>query len=207
MKKLAASFSAVVAAIALVATACGDPAGPLRDNPSPSQSVSVVPGDGAKLLNISSLLVKTVAWNNYCGAGLTASAKIGPKGGTVDLAKCDVSITFPAGALATTTLITITSTSGSYVSYDIQPHGLIFPVPVTVTQKLRYTAAVTNPLVAATLLGVYVGGIPLISLDGSFLATELLVSRTYYKLDGLKLVPEKQTWLLNHLSRYMLASG
>jgi hypothetical protein len=80
-------------------------------------------------------------------------------------------------------------------------------VPVTVTQKLKYTAAATNPLVAATLLGVYVSGVPILNLDGSFLATELLNSQTYWKLDGLRLVPEKQTWQLNHFSRYMLASG
>jgi hypothetical protein len=207
MKKFAAPFSAVVAAIALVVTACGDPSGPLRESASPSQSVALAPDEGAKLLNISSLLVKTVAWNNYCGNGLSASGKIGAGGGTISLSKCDVTISFPAGALKTTTLITITSMSGAYVSYDMQPHGLTFPVPVTVTQKLKYTAAATNTLIAATLVGVYVSGVPLLNSDGSFLATELLLSQTYYKLDGLRLVPEKQTWKLNHFSRYMLASG
>ncbi|HEY8166655.1 MAG TPA: hypothetical protein VIF83_13970 [Gemmatimonadaceae bacterium] len=206
MNRFAGSLTAVVAAIALLATACGDPSGP-AESVAPSQSVSL-PSDGdAKLLNVTSLLVKTVAWYNYCGAGLSASGKIGPKGGTIDFSKCDVTITVPAGALSTTTTITITSTSGSYVSYDIQPHGLTFPAPVIVTQKLKYTAATRDPLVALTLLGVYVSGIPLISSDGSFLATELLDSKTTYKLDGLKLVPDKQTWKLNHFSRYMLASG
>lgn len=206
MKRFAGSFSAVVAAIALVATACGDPSGPSQESAAPSQSVSLAPDVDAKLLNVGSLLFKTVAWNKYCGNGLSASGKIGPGGGTIQLSKCDVTITFPAGALKTTTLITITSMSGAYVSYDMLPHGLTFPVPVTVTQKLRYTAAATNPLIAATLLGVYVSGVPLLS-DGSFLATELLISKTYWKLDGLRLIPEKQTWLLNHFSRYMLASG
>jgi hypothetical protein len=207
MKRFAAPLSAIVAAIALVATACGDPSGPSREIAAPSQSVSLAPDANAKLLNVGSLLVKTVAWYNYCGNGLSASGKIGPSGGTIQLSKCDVTVTFPVGALKTTTLVTITSMSGAYVSYDMQPHGLTFPVPVTVTQKLKYTAAATNPLVAATLLGVYVSGVPILNLDGSFLATELLNSQTYWKLDGLRLVPEKQTWQLNHFSRYMLASG
>jgi hypothetical protein len=207
MKRFAASISAVVAAIAFLITGCGDPSGPTPRGSGPSQSVALVPDASSKLLNTGSLLVKTVAWSNYCGNGLSASGTIGPNGGTITLAKCDVSITFPQGALKANTLVTITSMSGSYVSYDILPHGLSFPVPVTVTQGLSHTAAATNPLIAATLLGVYVGGLPLISPDGSFLATELLLSRTYWKLQGLKLVPEKQTWQLNHFSRYMLASG
>jgi hypothetical protein len=206
MKRFAASFSAAIALLALVATACGDPSGPSRDV-APSQSVSLAPNDGANLLNTGLKLFKPVKWYSYCGNGLSASAKIGSKGGEVELSKCDVTVSIPAGVLKNNTLITITSMSGAYVSYDIQPHGLTFSEPVIVTQKLKYTGATRDPLVALTLLGVYVAGDLIFNPDGTFLPTELLSSKTYWKLDGLRLVPEKQVWQLKHFSRYMLASG
>jgi hypothetical protein len=85
------------------------------------------------------------------------------------------------------------------------PHGLTFAKPVVVTQRLRNTKANTVPA-GSRLFGAYFPEEnPLLGLVGGLLnALEIVTSVTILRPDGQ---PEVQTWLLNHFSRYMLASG
>jgi hypothetical protein len=135
----------------------------------------------------------------------TASGTIGRWGGTLAIPGSDFTITFPAGALSGPTAITIISDASGYVSYDMLPHGLTFAKPVVVTQRLRNTKANTAPL-GSKLFGAYFPQEnPLLGLVGGLLnALEIVTSVTILRPDGQ---PEVQTWLLNHFSRYMLASG
>jgi hypothetical protein len=130
---------------------------------------------------------------------------IGYWGGTLAIPGSDFTISFPVGALSKSTNITIVSDASGYVSYDMQPHGLRFNKPVIVTQRLRNTRADEVPS-SKKLFGAYFTDENLLSgiVNGLLNAVEIVTSVTINQRDG---DPELQTWLLNHFSRYMLASG
>jgi hypothetical protein len=137
----------------------------------------------------------------------SVSGTIGYWGGTLSLPSSDFTITFPYGALNSSTNITITSDArGGYVSYAMQPHGLRFNKPVVVTQRLRNTEAygVKNQKLFGAYLGQESVGLLGTLVGGVIEALEIVTSVTILRPDG---TPELQTWLLNHFSRYILASG
>jgi hypothetical protein len=150
--------------------------------------------------------VSPVRWaDTHTNQVRSVSGTIGYWGGTLSIPGSDFSISFPVGALSRSTNITIVSDASGFVSYDMQPHGLRFNKPVVVTQRLRNTRANDVPdgkkLFGAyfedeSLLGGLIGGL----LD----AVEIATSITLLRPDGNA---EMQTWLLNHFSRWMLASG
>jgi hypothetical protein len=139
------------------------------------------------------------------------SAAIGYNGGSLAIGGSDFTITFPKGALTTSTWITITSDASGYVSYDMKPHGLKFAKPVIVTQSLKNTAVYKTP-VALSAACAYFSKDPL-DLTGVLKALEIETTTIYSAPNGQQngpqqqLVPEVETWQLNHFSRYMLASG
>jgi hypothetical protein len=215
-------------AIALSAAftlACGDsPTAPSAPAAAPLAAISAPTGSQAELLSgvigiVKSLTkvvhgvidpngipVAPVQWaSTHTNAVRTVSGTIGSWGGTLAIPGSDFTITFPRGALTVPTLITIVSDASGYVSYDMLPHGLTFAKPVVVTQRLRNTQAYSAP-VGTKLFGAYFAqDNPLLDLVGSLLdAVEIVTSITLTRPDGR---PEVQTWLLNHFSRYMLASG
>lgn len=147
--------------------------------------------------------VTPVRWaSGHTNQVRSVSGTIGRWGGTLAIPGSDFTITFPYGALSAPTSITIISDASGYVSYDMQPHGLTFAKPVVVTQRLRNTEAYGTPL-ASQLFGAYFPEDPL-DLAGILKALEIVTSITIFRPDGQA---EMQTWLLNHFSRYMLASG
>lgn len=135
----------------------------------------------------------------------TVSASIGYNGGTLSMPGSDFTITFPKGALSTSTWISITSDASGYVSYDMKPHGLRFARPVIVTQSLKNTAVYKTP-VALNAACAYFSK-DLLDLSGVLKALEIETTTIYSAPNGSQLVPEVETWQLNHFSRYMLASG
>jgi hypothetical protein len=199
MNRLTKLGRALAVGIPFVLAACSDPTGPNA-------------GSGATpkaFLGLTSLNKNAVEWTNGHTAGTyTVTGVIGSKGGRLSIPAADFSISFDAGAVAAPTTITITAIDGKYVSYDMQPHGLKFSAPVTVTQGLKNTEAYFNLLMVPSLVGAYVATDDPPASDGSFVATELLPSVTYLTklLFGI-LMPDHQTWQLKHFSRYMLASG
>ena len=87
----------------------------------------------------------------------------------------------------------------------MQPHGLRFNKPVVVTQRLRNTEAKSVPA-NRSLFGAYFEDEGLLAgiVNGLLNAVEIATSVTILRPDG---TPEMQTWILNHFSRWMLASG
>jgi hypothetical protein len=71
---------------------------------------------------------------------IRVSARIGPKGGKLDLGDHNT-IVFPAGALLTDTTITAHVPKGTVAKVDFTPEGLHFLVPAVVT--LNYSACIT----------------------------------------------------------------
>jgi hypothetical protein len=141
----------------------------------------------------------------------TVSGTIGYNGGSLAIGGSDFTITFPEGALTTSTWITITSDASGYVSYDMKPHGLRFAKPVIVTQSLKNTAVYRTP-VALNAACAYFSKDPL-DPSGILKAAEIETTTIYSAPSGQQsgqqqqLVPEVETWQLNHFSHYMLASG
>ena len=158
------------------------------------------------ILDPNGIPVAPVKWApTHTNQVRSVSGTIGYWGGTLAIPGSDFSITFPVGALSSSTSITIVSDASGYVSYDMQPHGLRFSKPVVVIQRLRNTEANNVPS-GSNLFGAYfedeslLGGI----INGLLNAVEIVTSTTFSKPDGQA---EYQIWLLNHFSRYMLASG
>lgn len=147
--------------------------------------------------------VNAVRWTGaHVDQTRSVSAYIGQNGGTLSLPSSDFTITFPSGALSQTTLITIVSDGTGYVSYDMKPHGLRFNKPVVVTQRLNNTAVYGTSL-ALKAAGAYFPQDPT-DYSGTINATEIETTTIFSsKNDGKA---DVETWLLNHFSRYMLAS-
>jgi hypothetical protein len=135
----------------------------------------------------------------------TVSANIGYYGGSLSIPGSDFTIVFPKGALSTTTSISITSDASGYVSYDMKPHGLRFAKPVLVTQRLSNTAVYGTPLALNAFCAYF--SQDLLDLSGILKALEIETTTIFSAPNGNQLVPEVETWQLNHFSRYMLASG
>jgi hypothetical protein len=147
--------------------------------------------------------VRAIAWApSHVNQVRVVSATIGYDGGTLAIPGSDFSITFPKGALSVPTAISITSDASGYVSYDMQPHGLVFNKPVIVTQRLKNTS-VYGRLAALNAACAYFATDPL-DLSGILKALEIETTTIFSGSSGQA---EVETWQLNHFSRYMLASG
>jgi hypothetical protein len=147
--------------------------------------------------------VNAVKWTpGHVNEVRVVSGTIGSNGGTLTIPGSDFTITFPKGALKKSTAIKIVSDGSDYVSYDMQPHGITFALPVIVTQRLRNTSVYGNPK-AWNAFGAYFPTDPKL-LDGLLKAREIEATIIYGPAKG---EPEVETWQLNHFSRYMLASG
>jgi hypothetical protein len=150
--------------------------------------------------------VTAVAWApTHINQTRSVSANIGYDGGSLAIPGSDFTITFPRGALYQSTWITITSDSSGYVSYDMKPHGLKFAKPVIVTQRLNNTAVYKTPVAINSFCAYF--STDLLDLSGILKALEIETTTIFSAPNSGSLVPEVETWQLNHFSRYMLASG
>lgn len=194
---------AISAMIPLAIAACADPTGPAAAS---RDSTSLERKD---LLGLSLISKHAVEWSDrHVDGSYSVSGVIGSQGGSLAIPAADFTITFAPGAISSATRITVTAVSGHYVAYDMQPHGIRFAAPVTVSQGLRNTAAYSSLNLLSTLAGVYINNDDPPAADGTITPTEILKSTTYLvgNIFGL-LLADRQTWQLNHFSRYMLASG
>jgi hypothetical protein len=148
------------------------------------------------------LTIHVVKWDQP-KESYSVTATIQPWGGTITLPQTDLTVVFPFGAVSQPTTVTITS-DPNYVAYSMYPHGLQFAKPVTVTQRLRNTAVYGQPL-AGKLFGAYTND-DLIDLGRLLHALEIELSTTIFAPNSNNL-PETEVWIINHFSRYMLASG
>jgi hypothetical protein len=151
-------------------------------------------------------VAKAMKWApSHSKVDQTVSAVVGPDGATLSLPGADFSMNIPAGALSTPTAITIVSRAGSYIVYDMLPHGLRFAVPATAIQGLGtvagYGTSASNNIRSAYLSRAN----EQVAFDGSVSPVELEAGTTYYY--GAQPVAETHLWTVNHFSRYMLISG
>ena len=154
------------------------------------------------------LAVTPVKWNDARpDVSYSVTATIDRFGGTISIPQADFTISFPYGAVSAPTTITITS-DPNYVAYKMYPHGIRFAKPVTVTQRLKNTEVYGVPLPSGKhLFGAYLAD-DLLDLSKVLNALEIETSLTIFAptRDQAPL-PDTQVWMINHFSRYMLASG
>ena len=206
-----------VLGLAVLAFGCSDvsPTGPQVPLNADSGLLSGVTGIlGSTITVVTGVLypqgktVVAVKWAATHPAGeQSASATIGYWGGTIVLPGSDFSVTFPVGALSQNTAITIVAKDGEYVAYDMLPHGLKFARPVVAVQRFRNTSIYGTPAANNTFGAYLADGNDQIGAGGAATAVETVLSTTISKVLGLLVVPDSQTWSLNHFSRYILASG
>lgn len=130
-------------------------------------------------------------------SNLTVTQAIGIDGGTLSIPQAGVTITVPAGALAATTLISVTARAGTVIAYDFAPHGTTFAKPLVFTQTLAGTN-VSAALAPLLTLGYYA--------DPSFLTT--LGGSVSEFISGLSNPANGSfTSSISHFSGYMVACG
>ena len=187
------SFVVAVAAT-FVASACASdsPAAPKAPPASQAASHSLLGG----LLGGSTTTTWTVdpiLRSTPLASDIVVSRNIGPLGGTISIPGAGLTIVVPPLAVPTTTAFRITARKGSFVAYDMEPHGTKFLVPLIATQSLVNTNA--SGLANLSLsLGYYP--------DPSHITTvtELLgVQVDLLKLTAVATIP--------HFSGYIFAGG
>jgi hypothetical protein len=197
-----ALYRLAVAASAIVLFACGDLS--RSTSPAVSQAKLVAVRSSFSLVQ-SGAKARAVRWGPaHSRIEQSASAVIGPDGGTLSLPGSDFTMNIPSGALSAPTTITIVAKSGSHVAYEMLPHGLRFLRPVTATQGLQNTATYGADDGNAVRSAYLPEGRDAIDVDDSAAPSELEAATTYF---GAARIAESHVWIINHFSRYILISN
>lgn len=130
-------------------------------------------------------------------APITVTKTIGSAGGTLTIPQAGVTVTVPKGALARSTVITMTARAGTLIAYDFAPHGITFAKPLVFTQQLRGTNA--SILTAPFLKLAYYKDASLLTKVGG-LVSELLGG-------VVNLTSWTFTAHIQHFSGYMVTCG
>ena len=195
---LSRALAIVAAFLVTLLVACtdgGDGAtGP--DNLPDAVPATTVPADTA-----SGLLVNMLLWNTPLASDEVVTKLIGSSGGTVELRGAStIKLIVPRGAVLTYTNFTITRRAGRIVSYDFQPHGARFLVPVRIEQETRGTNFSTLSS-AAVIQAVYFVDTGLVDqLAGTLVAEEFLET-------GVTLSKDKVLFSTSHFSAYGVSTG
>ena len=193
---------------ALLIAACSDvgptsPIAPAGASGSHSNGPVSLPAITGAVTNAAGLELRAIWWDKHHKNVIKVSKTINPSGGTISIPETGLTMTFPAGAVASPITITVTADE-KYVAYKMEPSGTRFLKDVTVTQSLESTSifgrALQSPLYAAYIADDNVklsGKVPVLEIEPSTTIFSLLSS----------LLPQSQVWTIRHFSRYMLASG
>jgi hypothetical protein len=196
-----AFYRLAVAASAIVLFACGDYT--RSTSPALSQAKLAAVRSSFSIVE-SGAKARAVRWGPaHSRSEQSASAVIGPDGGTLSLPGSDFTMNIPSGALSAPTTITVVSKSGSHVEYEMLPHGLRFLKPVTAIQGLQNTATYGTDDGNAVRTAYLPEGRDAIDVDDSASPSELEAATTYFGAAGA----ESHVWIINHFSRYILISN
>ena len=186
-----------VVGLALFAACSSEPtSGPTSPLAAPAGAPSAdLLGGTTQAVTQTLTAVTGVQRNTPLASSITVTKTIGSLGGTLSIPLAGVTVTVPAGALSSATVITMTARAGSLLAYDFAPHGITFAKPLVFTQSLAGTNA---SLVTAPQLGYYSDPSLLNSTGG--MVSEL-ISGT------VNLVTRTFTSSIQHFSGYMMACG
>jgi hypothetical protein len=176
--------------ISAALTSCSDS----RDiaSPSPSRPVRLLQAPA-----VVSVLTRDVP----LATSVTASATIGALGGTITLPEAGLTVTVPALAVTSPTVISVTAVAGAQVAYEFEPHGLQFAVPLVVTQVLDGTSASGRGLIPGKVFAGYFADLSALNqTNGTAIVNEILGA-------SLNLGHSRATFTVSHFSGYLLATG
>ena len=135
---------------------------------------------------------------------ISVSAIIDSKGGELKINEAGVKISFPAGALSSPTLITMTALAGPNVAYDFQPHGIVFAQPVKVQQTIAGTWAAVFPLLLNGMHGSYYDT----SLDAAWVdPLKLFALAKEHELGYVDVNASQIRFYVGHFSGYLVSCG
>ena len=186
---------ALAASAMITAFACS------ADSPAAPKS-SIVPADslsgdllGGLLGGGSTTAVKVVPLlrTTPLASDIVVSKTIGALGGTITIPNAGLTIVVPALAVSKNTAFKITARKGSYLAYDMEPHGTKFLVPLVATQSLVNTNA-QGILNLRLSLGYYTDPSKLTTVS-EFLSVQIDLLR----LTAVSTIP--------HFSGYIYATG
>jgi hypothetical protein len=184
--------------MATTALACGEPTGiPEPAGATLDGSASFAGKGGAE----TAALVKR---SKPLKRDIVARATITSRGGVIALADAGLIVRFPAGAVTSDLVVSVTAHRGNDVLYTFEPHGAQFARPISIEQLLSSTkydkkTHETFPLLHAGYLARGVADV-----DGSGVGTFAETYSTAFSTRGAAAYVVFQT---NHFSGYALASG
>jgi hypothetical protein len=186
----ALAASAMISAFACSADSPAAPKSTIASGDSSSAALlgGLLGGGSTTSVNVVPLLRTTPL-----ASDIVVSKTIGVLGGTITIPNAGLTIVVPALAVSKSTAFKITARKGSYLAYDMEPHGTKFLLPLVATQSLVNTNA-RGILNLKLSLGYYT--------DPSRITTvsELLgVQIDLLKLTAVSTIP--------HFSGYIFVSG
>jgi hypothetical protein len=197
----------ILTASALTGLSCGDysrSTGPALSKAELLQPTLRIQSSFATLT--SGTKARAVKWGPaHSRVEQIVSALIGPDGGALSLPGSDFIMNIPSGALAAPTTITVVAKGGSYVAYEMLPHGLRFSKPVTAVQGLQNTGVGGSASDNSIRTGYLPEGSDSIDDNDSASPSELEAGTTYYY--GAQQAAGSHVWIINHFSRYILISN
>ena len=188
---IGAMFAGTAAVIA-----CNEPSAPASPKSPGAEAMAVAPrNDG----NGGGNRVHVIKWIDTLTHDVVRWRKIGPRGGVIYMRPLHASFTVPAGALTSNTVITVRAITGRRVVFQMQPEGLQFLVPATLSMPLDNTNAFHNNGWRNMLVGGYITSAGSITPDDSVTDYEDHPALTD---SGLTMV----SWPVPHFSVVILAS-
>ena len=140
--------SLLLAAGAFTLFSCAEPAAPTATPAAPSAVLGLPIGIGGGLVRVVDTTVTTLQRAVPLLADVSASATIGPDGGTIAIPEAGFRLDVPKNALSQPTTITVTAVAGSTVAYEFEPAGTTFAKRLVVSQDLSLTTIL--PVVTGT---------------------------------------------------------
>lgn len=133
---------AVAATAMLAIAACSS------DSPSAPPSARAIATDSASRNLLGDLLGRPTSAKiipllrtSPLAQDVVVSKTIGLLGGTITIPQAGLTLVVPPLAVNQSTNFRITARKGSYVAYDMEPHGTRFALPLVATQSLLQTNA------------------------------------------------------------------
>ena len=171
------------------------------DSPGISNPTVAADSPANTVLLDSAIAVPVVTRDEPLAAPITVSRWIGLLGGTISIPEAGLTVVVPALATLQPTLITVTAVAGRQVAYEFSPHGKQFLLPLTVTQRLAGTSAMSGGILPSVLYAGYFADVAdLNQVNATALISELLGT-------SINAGAGTVTFGVRHFSGYLIASG
>ena len=133
---------ALAASAMITAFACSadSPAAP-KSNIAPTDTSSALLGGLLGGGSTAPVKVVPLLRTTPLASDIVVSKTIGVLGGTIIVPNAGLTIVVPPLAVGKNTAFKITARKGSYLAYDMEPHGTKFLVPLVATQNIANTNA------------------------------------------------------------------